>query len=511
MAFGAIVARILTQYSDKGSKAAQKDVEKLGKRFDNFARIAVRSFAVATAASAAFAIKFSSDSIKAALEAQSGQNRLRQLLLTTNGATEEQIGFLNQQAEALERVGVVSAGNVTVVQSQLATFDLYGKTISTLTPAILDYVTAEKGAAASADQFKSMTNGLAQALNGNFGALTRVGFVLDDATKKLISTGTESERAEAIVKVLNSTYKGFNETLRDTPEGQIQVLKNAFQALQTTVGTALLPVMLKFTDLLQKDILPKISAWVEINKKQLVASFEKAAFAAYDLFIVAVKFGEWIVNNMGLVKGLGIAIASMFVVSKVAAFITVIKELIAVIAILRGTALAAGIAMAFATAGVSVGTAVTALAAIGATALVTKNLFDMMNAKDTPTGTKARRSRNGLPFGTVGSSGLTNNPFDKLPDVIGKNTKAVIKNTKQAEDAITAEAVRQNLARQKSLSGSKTIAIGGSGSLSYGPRGGTTVVVNNAGSVISNENLVTSIVDGIQRTTRRNFGDRRVL
>jgi len=40
----------------------------------------------------------------------------------------------------------------------------------------------------------------------------------------------------------------------------------------------------------------------------------------------------------------------------------------------------------------------------------------------------------------------------------------------------------------------------------YGPRGNTTVVVNNAGSVITQENLVTSIVNGIERTTRRSFG-----
>jgi hypothetical protein len=54
-----------------------------------------------------------------------------------------------------------------------------------------------------------MTNGLAQALNGNFASLTKTGFVLDEVTKKTISTGTESERAAAIVKVLDSTYKEF--------------------------------------------------------------------------------------------------------------------------------------------------------------------------------------------------------------------------------------------------------------------------------------------------------------
>jgi hypothetical protein len=62
-----------------------------------------------------------------------------------------------------------------------------------------------------------MTNGLAQALNGNFSSLTRVGFVIDENTKKQIKSGNESERAQAIIEVLNSTYKDFNKNLKSNP------------------------------------------------------------------------------------------------------------------------------------------------------------------------------------------------------------------------------------------------------------------------------------------------------
>jgi hypothetical protein len=75
-------------------------------------------------------------------------------------------------------------------------------------------------------------------------------------------------------------------------------------------------------------------------------------------------------------------------------------------------------------------------------------------------------------------------------------------------DIATANAMKELAARQKALSGSASIAIGGGGKL-YGPRdanGKIIVNVNNAGSVITQENLVTSIVNGIERTTRRSFG-----
>jgi hypothetical protein len=120
---------------------------------------------------------------------------------------------LTRQADALEQLGVVSAGSITQVQSQLATFDLQILTINKLTPAILDYVTAEKGAAATADDFKAATNGLAQALNGNFASLTKTGFVLDDVTKELISTGTESKEQPQSSRFLTQHTKDLTEAL----------------------------------------------------------------------------------------------------------------------------------------------------------------------------------------------------------------------------------------------------------------------------------------------------------
>lgn len=184
--------------------------------------------------------------VKAAAEAEAEQQRLRQILLTTGKASEAQVDALNAQAEAMENMGVVTAGNITTLQSQLATFDLTAQTIQTLTPAITDYVVAEKGATATAEDFKSMTNGLAQALNGQFGALTRVGFVLDDTTKELISNGTEAERAAALVEVLNSTYGGFNASLRNTTEGQLQAFRNSLAKLQEDLGKILLPLFNAF-------------------------------------------------------------------------------------------------------------------------------------------------------------------------------------------------------------------------------------------------------------------------
>ena len=222
---------------NKAFKQAETSTDKLIKTTKKLAG------ALGIAFSATAIVNFGKLAVKASLDQQAEQNRLNQLLKVGVGATTQEIALLNDQAAALEKIGVVTGGNITQTQSQLATFNLQVSTIEALTPAILDYVTAEKGATASTADFKSMTNGLAQALNGNFASLTRVGFVLDENTKKQIANGTEAERANALVKVLNSTYKDFNKNLRDTDAGKMQVLSNAAQEATTIIGTGLLDAL----------------------------------------------------------------------------------------------------------------------------------------------------------------------------------------------------------------------------------------------------------------------------
>jgi hypothetical protein len=233
-----VVIDIAAEFTGKKAfRQAETSTEKLTRNVKQLAG------AVGLAFSTSQVLAFGKASVKAALEAQAQQERLAQLVKVTVGATDAQVQSLNEQAAALQAIGVVNKENITQTQSQLATFNLQIDTIRSLTPAILDYVTAEKGAAASADQFKQMTNGLAQALNGNFASLTKVGFVLDEDTKKMIKSGTETERAAALVKVLDSTYKDFNKNLANTPTGQMQKLANAADDAKQIIGTGLLDAL----------------------------------------------------------------------------------------------------------------------------------------------------------------------------------------------------------------------------------------------------------------------------
>ena len=263
----------------KANREAEGGLASLGDKFKKFGKFAAAGTAVAGAALLAFAKK----SVDAAIEAEAAQSRLEQILTNTGLATQEQIKGLNAQAEALEKVGVASAGNITTLQAQLATFDLSADTIATLTPAITDYVIAEKGATAGAADFQSAANGLAQALQGNFASLTRTGFVLDDTTKDLITNGTEAERAAALVEVLASTYDGFNEAARETSEGQLVALKNSFGSLQEQIGGVLLPIFNDLIGVFQRVIDRLQELWV-IHGPAIIEKFNELKERALELW-----------------------------------------------------------------------------------------------------------------------------------------------------------------------------------------------------------------------------------
>jgi biopolymer transport protein ExbB/TolQ len=265
----AIIIPILTQFDDKGIKSAVREFERAKTGLDKFGATGKIFSEVGTTLTKNLTVPILAVGgalgfmIKEAIEAEAVTSRLRQILITTGGATNAQVDALLKQAAALEKVGVASRESIVTTQSQLATFDLQADTISALTPAILDYVLAEKGATATSDDFKSMTNGLAQALNGQFGSLTRVGFVLDEDTKKKIANGTESERAAALVEVLNSTYKGFNESLLATPEGRIIALQREFGDLRQELGSVFLPIAMEISGVIKDRVIPEIQKLVD--------------------------------------------------------------------------------------------------------------------------------------------------------------------------------------------------------------------------------------------------------
>ena len=250
MATGAVLARILTQYSDKGSKAAQKDIAKLTKKFDDFGKKAAKSFKIAITASAALAVKIGTDAVQAAIDDSKSQVILANALKTTANAN----GQLTTEAEAYIEATMF---RVNVADEQLRA-SLAQLIISTgdLTQAERLQAIALDVAGATGKDLSAVTIAMTKANEGNVDALKR----LSPELSGLIYKGMKAEDAFTL---LGAAYGGTAEALANLDP--LTNLKLQYGEVLETLGYELLPVVKEFAEYIKTNVLPIIDEWAKTN------------------------------------------------------------------------------------------------------------------------------------------------------------------------------------------------------------------------------------------------------
>lgn len=191
--------------------------------------------------------------------------QMNKMLENTWHSTQEEIDALNQLIKVQWRVWVVSKDVTLAAAKQFATFDMSAEAIQKIIPAFNDYIAWEKWMNATTDDAITLANWLAKALQGNFSSLTKAWWVIDEETASLIANGTEMERAEWLVKVLNSTYQDLNSTLAETTEFRLKKLNWMFWSIKAKIWEALLPVVERLLDLVDAYVVPaieKVANWI---------------------------------------------------------------------------------------------------------------------------------------------------------------------------------------------------------------------------------------------------------
>jgi hypothetical protein len=310
MAVGAVVARIVSQYSDKGSKAAQKDIAKLGKNIDKFAAKATKAFAVASAAAAAFAIKIGKDAVKAATEDAKSANVLAQTLRNVTGATTEGIAAVEEYIKKQQMAAGVADDELRQSLAALTTATGDATLAMDLQGVALDV------AAGTGKDLQTVTMALVRAQQGNLGALKRLGIPLDDTIVK-------NKDLAAAIAVLNKTYGGQAELLADTdPFKRLQL---AYGEILETLGYALLPVLTEFVEYLQSDVLPAIEEWIALNEEQLQQGLRQTVEIIKDLAERAVDFAKFVRANNELIIGIAGVLAALKAYAMALAALTGLK------------------------------------------------------------------------------------------------------------------------------------------------------------------------------------------
>lgn len=229
---------------DKNSSSMKKHTSVLDSTGNSLASLAKKVAGVAAAyVSISSVTNFMKECVSAADVQAAAEKRLETTIMNVKGATLEGVAAIKNYAAELQ--GVTTVGDEVTIQgaSQLATFQLQSDTIKTLLPSLQDLAVAQYGTAVSGDQMQQMANLMGKVMSGNVSSLSRYGVVMNDTQKKILKTGSESQKAAMLVEVLGQNFGGLAQAMANTPAGRVQQLKNAWSDMQEVIGAKLYPII----------------------------------------------------------------------------------------------------------------------------------------------------------------------------------------------------------------------------------------------------------------------------
>lgn len=197
--------------------------------------------------------RFGSQAIDGVLNQQEQEKKLSVILKQRTNATDEQIQSIYALTDAQKDLGVVDDDVQKAGLQQLATFVKQKDSLAQLLPAMNNLLVQQNGVNASEGDAVNIGNLMGKVLEGNVGALTRVGISFSEEEKKILQFGNEEERAATLAKVITNNVGNMNAAFANTDAGKIAKAKMAFDDMVKVIGGFLLPI---FTNLM--NLIPKI-------------------------------------------------------------------------------------------------------------------------------------------------------------------------------------------------------------------------------------------------------------
>lgn len=212
---------------------------------------ASKNFAFALAAAGAAAVALGAVSLKAFYGAETASKQLEHAVVNVSKGTQEQLRQTEALADALERKGVLDADNIKTGLAQLSTFGLSNDAVRGLGGALADLSVNQFGVSASGEQMTQSANMIAKVLKGQFGVLEKSGIRFTELQQKVIMTGTEMEKVQAVTEGLAQNLKFTNEIAIQTGEGltaHILVALGKFpEAIGILLDSGLRPLLVAFS------------------------------------------------------------------------------------------------------------------------------------------------------------------------------------------------------------------------------------------------------------------------
>lgn len=173
--------------------------------------------------------------------ATEAQTKLTTVMRQRMSATAEDVASVNAAVAAQTKLGVVGGTVQRSGLQQLATFASHKRTLTALLPAMNNLLTQQKGLNATSEDAVNIANLLGKALQGQTGALRRVGITFSETQEKALKAGNEGERAAMLAEIITQNVGNMNAELAKTDAGKAKQLANSFGSVMVNIGKALMP------------------------------------------------------------------------------------------------------------------------------------------------------------------------------------------------------------------------------------------------------------------------------
>lgn len=156
--------------------------------------------------------------------------------------TDSEVRSLYDLASAQQKVGVVGDEATLAGMSGLAAFTKQKTAIEALTPAMDDLAVKTFKYNVTAENMDMISKSLGKAMQGDVGALSRMGIKIDDVTKKRLMQLKEEQRAIELAKIIHSVTGDMNKDMANNAFGQMAQAQNALSDSYERLGAILLPL-----------------------------------------------------------------------------------------------------------------------------------------------------------------------------------------------------------------------------------------------------------------------------
>ena len=204
-----------------------RDLKKGEGLVKSFGSAAANSLANLTLAAGAAAVAIGVEGVKAAIEDEAAQVKLAKTLQNTTHATKAQVKSVEDYINKTQ--------NATgVLDDELRpSLDRLIRSTKDVTKAEQLQRIALDVSAGTGKDLASVTNAIAKAYDGNFGALKRLGVPLDAAVVK-------SKDFSKVQQILADTFKGQLAASLDTTQGKLKLLNTRWTDMKEQIGFVLL-------------------------------------------------------------------------------------------------------------------------------------------------------------------------------------------------------------------------------------------------------------------------------